>query len=325
MAYSRRSILVLATGALASSGPPGHAFAAAYPTRPLHLIVGFGPGGTPDIIARLVGKSLADRLGQQVIIENKPGVGTNLATEAVVAAPPDGYNLLLIAIPPTVTSPILYHASFDVLRDVTPVAVLGRNPQLVAVNLNFPPKTVAELITYAKAHPGTINIASTGTGNLSHLSEELFMMMSGTSMVHVPYRSAAAAQADLLSGRVQLMIDTVPALIQHVKAGSVRALAVTTKTRLAILPEVPTVAEAIPGFEVTGVAGIGAPNGTPTAIVDRLNKEINSILSDPDIVARFSQMGATVITGSPVDFRMLIANETEKWTKAIRYADIKPQ
>lgn len=324
MKLSRRKFLRLVVGTAALPAATHLAWALDYPTRPIHLIVGFGAGGTPDILARILGQSLSERLGQQVVIENRPGGGTNLASEIVVRAPPDGYTLLLMATP-NITNAIFYkNLSFDFMTDLVPVAAVNRVPQVMVVSPNFPVKTVLELIAYAKAHPGTINFASTGVGNLSHLSTELFKLMAKIDMVHVPYRSAAAAQTDLLSGRVQLMTDTLPALIDHVRSGRLRALAVTSLARSELLPDVPPVADCLPGFEVSGLAGIGAPKGTPASIIEKLNREIDAALNEAALKARFTQLGATVLPGTPADFHNQLISETEKWRKVISEANIRP-
>jgi len=324
MRPSRRGFLHLAAGAAALSAVSRFAWAQAYPMRPVHLIVGFGAGGTPDILARILGQSLSERLGQQLVIENRPGGGTNIASETVVRAAPDGYTLLLIATP-NITNAIFYDdLKFDLMTDLVPISGVSRVPQLMVVNPTFPVQTVPELIAYAKAHPGSINFASTGIGNISQLSAELFKLMTNVDMLHVPYRSAAAAQTDLLSGRVQLMIDTMPALIEHVRSGRLRALAVTSSARSQLLPDIQPVADFLPGFEVSGVAGVGAPRDTPRIIVEKLNREINGALEEPSLTARFTELGATALTGTPADFRKLLVDETEKWRRVISQANIKP-
>jgi len=301
------------------------AAAEVYPSRPVHLIVGFGPGGSPEIIARLVAQALSERLGQQFVVENRPGAGTTIATEAVVRASPDGYTLLLVTLP-NITSTMLYdHLSFNFMSDIVPIASINLLPQVMVVIPSLPVKTVAEFIAYAKANPGKINMASTGSGNLSHLSIELFKIMAGVDIVHVPYRGAGPAQIDLIGGRVEGMFDTIPALIAPVRAGRLRALAVTTAQRLAVLPDTPTVGETVPGFEVNGLVGVGAPKGTPAEIVDRLNMEINAVVADPQLQARFAELGANVRTGSPAEFGTFLAAEAEKWGKVIRTANIKAE
>jgi tripartite-type tricarboxylate transporter receptor subunit TctC len=301
------------------------AAAEVYPSRPVHLIVGFGPGGSPEIIARLVAQALSERLGQQFVVENRPGAGTTIATEAVVRASPDGYTLLLVTLP-NITSTMLYdHLSFNFMSDIVPIASINLLPQVMVVNPSLPVKTVAEFIAYAKANPGKINMASTGSGNLSHLSIELFKIMTGVDIVHVPYRGAGPAQTDLFGGRVEGMFDTIPALIAPVRAARLRALAVTTAQRLAVLPDTPTVGDTVPGFEVNGLVGVGAPKGTPAEIVDRLNMDINAVVADPRLQARFADLGANVRTGSPAEFGTFLAAEAEKWGKVIRTANIKAE
>jgi tripartite-type tricarboxylate transporter receptor subunit TctC len=325
MKLPRRRFLHLAAGAAALPTVSRIARAQSYPARPVRLIVGFGAGGTPDIGARLIGQLLSERLGQPFVIENRPGAGTNIATEAVMRAPPDGYTLLFVTTP-NLTNAILYDKlKFNFMSDITPVASVNRVPQVMVVHPSFPAKTIPEFIAYAKANPGKINMASTGTGNLSHLSGELFKMMAGVNLVHVPYRGAAPAQTDLLSGQVQVMIDTMPALVEHIRAGRLRALAVTIATRSEALPDLPSIGDFVPGFEVTGVAGVGAPKDTPAEIVNKLNMEINAVLADPKLKGRFADLGATVLAGSPADFGKLLLEETEKWGKVIRAANIKPE
>jgi tripartite-type tricarboxylate transporter receptor subunit TctC len=323
--FPRRRFLGLAASAAAYPLTQHTAHAETYPSRPVHLIVGFGPGGSPEIIARLIGQALSERLGQQFVIENRPGAGTTLATESVVRASPDGYTLLLVTMP-NITSSLLYeHLSFNFMADIAPIAITNMLPQVMVVNLAFPAKTVPELIAYAKANPGKINFASTGSGNLSHLSLELFKIMAGVNIVHVPYRGAGPAQTDILGGRVDGMIDTLPALIDPVRTGRVRGLAVTTAKRLEALPDLPTIGDFVPGFEVNGLIGIGAPRGTPSEIIESLNREINTALADPTLQARFADLGALVRTGSPTDFAQFLTSETEKWGKVIRTANIKAE
>jgi tripartite-type tricarboxylate transporter receptor subunit TctC len=286
------------------------------------VIVGFGPGGSPEIIARLVGQTLSEHLGQQFIIENRPGAGTTIATEAVIRSNPDGYTLLLVTLP-NVTSSMLYERlPFDFMSDVLPIASISLLPQVMVVNHNFPAKTIPEFIAHAKANPGKINMASTGSGNLSHLSIELFKIMAGVDIVHVPYRGAGPAQTDLLGGRIDGMFDTIPALIEPVRAGRLRGIAVTTKKRLAALPDLPTVDEFVRGFEVNGLIGMGAPKGTPADIVQRLNREINVAVAEPRVQARLADLGAVTFTGSPDDFTQFLAHESDKWGSVIRTAHI---
>ncbi len=323
MTLPRRGFLRLAAGTAAFPLMAPAARADVYPSRPVHLIVGFGPGGSPEIIARLIGQSLSERFGQQFVIENRPGAGTTIATEAVVRSNPDGYTLLLVTLP-NVTSGMLYERlPFDFMADIVPIASINLLPQVMVVNQNFPATSVAEFIAHAKANPGKVNMASTGSGNLSHLSIELFKILADVDIVHVPYRGAGPAQTDLLGGRVDGMFDTIPALIGPVREGRLRGLAVTTKTRLAALPDLPTVGDFVPGFEVNGLIGIGAPKAVPTEIVGKLNREINAVVADPKLQARFADLGAVSFTGSPEDFSGFLAQESDKWGRVIRSANIK--
>jgi tripartite-type tricarboxylate transporter receptor subunit TctC len=322
-ALPRRGFLHLAASLAAFPVMARAARAEVYPSRPVHLVVGFGPGGSPEIIARLVGQSLSERLGQQFVIENRPGAGTTIATEAVVRSSPDGYTLLLVTLP-NLTSGMLYERlPFDFMVDIVPIASINLLPQVMVVNQNFPAKTVPEFIANAKANPGKVNMASTGSGNLSHLSIELFKIMADVNIVHVPYRGAGPAQTDLLSGRVDGMFDTIPALIEPVRGGRLRGLAVTTKKRLAALPDLPTVGDSVPGFEVNGLIGVGAPKGTPTEIIGKLNRDINAAVADPKLRARLADLGAVTFTGSPADFSRFLAQESDKWGKVIRSANIR--
>jgi tripartite-type tricarboxylate transporter receptor subunit TctC len=327
MTLPRRVFLRLAAGAAACPVTAPFvlrlARADTYPARPVHVIVGFGPGGSPEIIARLVGQSLSEQLGQQFVIENRPGAGTTIATEAVVRSNPDGYTLLLVTLPNVTSSMIYERLPFDFMADITPIASINLLPQVMVVNQSFPAKTVPEFIARAKANPGKINMASTGSGNLSHLSIELFKILADVDIVHVPYRGAGPAQTDLLGGRVDGMFDTIPALIEPVRAGRLRGLAVTTRKRLAALPDLPTVGEFVPGFEVNGLIGVGAPKGTPPEVVNILNREINAVVADPKLQARFADLGALTFTGSPEDFSKFLAQENDKWGRVIRAAHIK--
>jgi tripartite-type tricarboxylate transporter receptor subunit TctC len=323
MTFQRRGVLRLLAAAAAAPVTARLAHADTYPGRPVHVIVGFGPGGSPEIIARLIGQTLSEHLGQQFIIENRPGAGTTIATEAVIRSNPDGYTLLLVTLP-NVTSSMLYERlPFDFMADVLPIASISLLPQVMVVNHNFPAKTVPEFIAYAKANPGKVNMASTGSGNLSHLSIELFKISAGVDIVHVPYRGAGPAQTDLLGGRIDGMFDTIPALIEPVRAGRLRGLAVTTKQRLAALPDLPTVGDFVPGFEVNGLIGMGAPKGTPPDIVLRLNREINAAVTEPRVQARLADLGAVTFTGSPDEFTQFLKHETDKWGNVIRTAHIK--
>jgi tripartite-type tricarboxylate transporter receptor subunit TctC len=325
MKLPRRTFLHLAADAAALPAASRFAWAEAYPTRPVRLVVGFPAGGTPDLFARLIGQWLSERLGQPFVIENRPGAGTNIGTETVVRAPPDGYTLLFVAAPNVINATLYENLNFNFIRDIAPVASVGGVPFIMVVNPLFPAKTVPEFIAYAKANPGKINMASTGTGNLTHVAGELFKMMAGVDMLHVPYRGEAPAQTDLLSGRVQVMFDPIPSSIGYVRTDKLRALAVASATRSEVLPDLPTVGDFVPGYEVSGVTGIGAPKSTPAAIIDKLNKEINAGLADAAMKARFADLGTTVVASLPADFGKLIAEETEKWAKVIKFAGIKPE
>ena len=325
MKLPRRKFLHLAASAAALPALPRVASALVYPTRPVHIIVGLPAGGTPDLFARLIGDWLSERLGQSFVIENRPGAATNIATELVAKAPPDGYTLLMVTTPNVINATLYPDLKFNFIRDIAPVASIGGVPFIMVVNPSFPAKTVLEFMAYAKSHPSQINVASSGTGNLTYMAAELFKMIGGVDMVQVPARGEAAAYSDLLSGRVQVMFGPIPSLIGYVQAGKVRALAVTTATRLDVLPDLAPVGDFVPGYEVSGTVGIGAPTGTRDEIITTLNKEINAGLTDSKIKARLAELGATVLVGSPADFGRLIADETEKWGKVIRAANIKPE
>jgi tripartite-type tricarboxylate transporter receptor subunit TctC len=323
MKLPRRQFLHLAAGAAALPAVSRVAWAQAYPSRPVRWIVGFAAGSPADVVARPIAQWLSDRLGQPVVIENRPGAGGNIATEAVAKAAPDGYTLLL-ANPANAINATLYDKlSFDFIRDTTPVAGLILFPNLMLVNPTVPAKAVPEFIAYAKANPGKINFASVGNGTVPHVAGELFNMMASVKMVHVPYRGGLPALTDLLSGQVQVYFATPAITIAHVKAGKLRALAVTTTKRLEELPDTPTVSDFLPGYEANVWFGVSAPRNTPTAIVDKLNTEINAALADPTHKARLADLGAAVLAGSPADFGKLIADETEKWGKVIRAINIK--
>jgi tripartite-type tricarboxylate transporter receptor subunit TctC len=325
MKLRRRNFLHLAAGAAALPGVSLFAWAQAYPSRPVRIVVPFAPGGSTDIIGRLIGQRLSERLGQQFIIENRPGAGSNVGTEAVVNAPPDGYTLLLVGASSAINVTLYEKLNFSFLHDIVPVAGIVSIPFIMAVSPSFPAKTVSEFIAYAKGNPGKVNIASGGNGTAGHLSGELFKMMAGVNMVHVPYRGEAAALTDLLGGEVQVMFATMPASIEYIKAGKLRSLAVTAATRLDALPNVPTVGDFLPGYEVSAWQGVGAPKNTPAEIIAKLNNEINTGLADPKLKVRLADLGGTVIAGSPADFGKLITDETEKWGKVIRAANIKPE
>jgi tripartite-type tricarboxylate transporter receptor subunit TctC len=324
MKLPRRNFLHLAAGASAVPAASRIARAQAYPWRPARIVVPFAAGGATDIIARLIGQWLSERLAQQFIIENRSGAGSNIGTEVVVNAPPDGYTLLLVGASSAINATLYDKLNFDFLRDITPVAGVISIPFIMAVNPSFPAKTVSEFIAYARANPGKVNMASGGNGTAGHLSGELFKMMAGVNMVHVPYRGEAPALTDMLGGHVQAMFGTMPASIEYVRAGKLRPLAVTSARRSELLPDLPTVGDFVPGYETSAWQGVGAPKSTPVEIIDRLNKEINAGLADPKIKARVADMGGTVLAGSPADFGKLIADETEKWSKVVKFSGAKP-
>jgi tripartite-type tricarboxylate transporter receptor subunit TctC len=299
------------------------AFAQTYPTRPVRIIVGQAAGSGSDIAARLLGQWLSERLGQPFVVENRPGAGGNIATEAVVRSPADGHTLLLVVSANTINATLYDKLSFVFLRDIAPVASIFRVPQVMAVNPSVPAKTVPEFIAFAKANPGKVNMASAGIGSVQHVAGELFKFMTGIDMIHVPYRGTTPALTDLLAGQAQVMFDVTPSSTPHIKAGRLRALAVTTATRADVLPEVPVMGDFVPGYEASAWLGFGAPKDTPASIIDVLNSEVNAGLADPMIKARFADLGATVLPGSPADFGKLIADETEKWGKVIRALNIK--
>ena len=326
MKLPRRTFLHLAAGAAALPAVSRVARAQAYPARPVHIIVGAAPSGTYDIMARLIGQWLSERLGQPFVIENRPGAGTTIGTEAVVKAPPDGYTLLLVGAAAVTSALLLYDKlNFNLIRDIAPVAAISREPHIMVVNPSVPAKTVPEFIAYAKGNPGKISMASGGMGTVGHLSGELFNMMTGVNIVHVPYRGLAPALTDLLGGQVQVTFASMASSIEYIRAGKLRALAMTTATRSEALPDIPTVAEFVPGYEASTWSGVGAPKATPAEIVEKLNKEVNAALADPKMKARLADLGGTVLAGSPADFGKLIAEDTEKWAKVIRAANIKPE
>ena len=324
MKLTRRKFLDLAAAAAALPVSARAASAQVYPARPVRIIVGFGPGGAPDIVSRLLGQWLSERLGQQFIIEVRSGAGSNIATEAVVKSPPDGYTLLMGGLPNAINATLYDQLNFNFIRDIAPVVGVVITVNLLLVNPSVEANTVPELIAYAKANPGKLNMASAGSGSAPHLAGELFKMMAGIDMVHVPYRGAGLALTDLIGGQVQLLVLSMLASIEHVRTGKLRALAVTSAKRSGVLPDVPTVAEFLAGYEATTWWGIGVPRYVPTEIVGRLNKEINAALADANMKRRLEDEGATVLGGSPADFERLIAEETEKWGKVIRDAHIKP-
>jgi tripartite-type tricarboxylate transporter receptor subunit TctC len=320
----RRRFLQLVASAAAVSGAPLVATSQeSYPTRPVRLLVGYAAGGPADTVARLTAQWLSERLGQQVVVENRVGAASNIAAEAVVRSPPDGYTLLYVTISNAVNATLYDKLSFDILRDIVPIASITSSPAVLEVNPSFPAQTVPEFIAYAKANPGKINMASAGPGSAPHLYTELFKMMTGVDVVQVHYRGSGPALPDLISGQVDAMFDPIASSISHIRAGKVRPLAVTTATRLEVLPDVPTVGDFVPGYEASGWYGIAAPKNTPAEIVARLNAEINAALADPRMRASFADVGTTVLPGSPADFGKLLADDTEKWGKVIRAANIK--
>jgi tripartite-type tricarboxylate transporter receptor subunit TctC len=324
MKLSRRQFLHLAAGAAALPAVSRIARAQAYPTRPVRIIVGTPAGGGLDIVARLVGQWLSERLGQPFVIENRPGAGTNIGTEVVVRAAPDGYTLLLIVTANAINATLYEKLNFNFVRDIAPVGTISREPYIMLVIPSFTAKTVPEFIAYAKANPGTINMASAGAGTGTHVAGELFKMMSGTNMQHVPYRGGAPVLTDLIGGQVQVYFGLISGSIEYVRAGKLRALAVTTASSSNALPDIPTMGDFLPGYEASAFYGVGAPKNTPAEIVDRLNKEINAAIADPKIRARLDDLASMALAGSPTDFGKHIADETEKWGKVIRAANIKP-
>jgi tripartite-type tricarboxylate transporter receptor subunit TctC len=325
MKLPRRSFLHLAAGAAALPAVPRIARAQVYPSRPVRIVVGFAAGGTSDIGARFIGQWLQERLGQAFVIENRPGAATNIATEMVVRAPPDGYTLLMAGPSSTINATLYDKLSFVFLRDIAPVASLFRQPQIMLAHPSVSAKTVPELIAYAKTNPGKITMASAGTGSSGHLAGELFKMRAGVNMLHVPYRGAGPALTDLLGGQVLTAVTGIAGSIEYVRSGKLRALAVTTTTRAEALPEVPAVSEFLPGFEAGDLLGVCAPKNTPAEIVGQLNKEINAALADSKLKARFADLGGTALALAPAEYGKLLADETEKWGKVIQAANIKPE
>jgi tripartite-type tricarboxylate transporter receptor subunit TctC len=323
MQPSRRRILHLAASAAVWPVIASPARAQSYPTRPVRLIMPLPAGSTPDIYARMIAELLTTRLGQPVVVENRTGGSGSVGTELVVRATPDGYTLLFVTAPNVINATLFKDLKYNFIRDTVPVASIGGSPFVMVVNPSFPAKTVPEFIAYAKANPGKINVGSTGNGNLTHMAAELFKMMAGVDMLHVPYNGETAAQADLLSDRVQVMFDPVPSSIGYIKSDKLRALAVTSTTPMDLLPGLPTVAQFMPGYEVTGVTGISAPKDTPADIIDTLNKAVNTVLADPKLKARFADLGSVEVIGTPADFGKIVAEETEKWAKVIEFGHIK--
>jgi tripartite-type tricarboxylate transporter receptor subunit TctC len=324
MKRQRRQFLHLVAGAAALPALSRLAAAQTYPTRPVRVIVGFASGQAIDIVTRIVGQSLSERLGQQFVIENRPGAGGNVGTEAVVRASPDGYTLLAVGSNNMINATLYKDLPFDFIRDIAPVASIYRVPQVMEVNPAFSARTVPEFITYAKANPGKVNFASAGVGSVAHVTGELFKMMAGVNMLHIPYRGAAPALTDLLAGRVHVMFDNMPSSIEYIRAAKLRPLAVTAMSRLEGLPDIPPIGEFLPGFETSAWAGIGAPKNTPGEIIDKLNLAINATLADPRIKARFADLGGAVFALSPTAYAKRLAEETEKWAKVVKFSGVKP-
>jgi tripartite-type tricarboxylate transporter receptor subunit TctC len=320
---SRRTTICLVASALLAMASLGSASALDYPTRPVRFVVGFPPGGATDILARLIGQRLSEKLGQQFVIENKPGAGNNIGTEAVVNAEPDGYTLLLVNPANYINTSLYTNLRFNFVRDITPVASFNRVPNVMTVNKDVPATNVAEFIAYVKANPGKVNMASSGNGTSVHLSGEMFMAMTGVKMQHVPYRGAAPAITDMLGGQVQVIFDNMPSIIQHIRAGSLRALGVTTAERSPQLPDVQAIAETVPGYESSALFGMGAPKNTPKEIVEKLNREVNAILAEPEMKQRLVELGGEPLIQSPDAFGEMIKAETEKWKKVVEFAGLK--
>jgi tripartite-type tricarboxylate transporter receptor subunit TctC len=319
---SRRSLL--AAGAAFAMSPGSAVAQGAYPSRPVRLMVAFAAGQSIDILARLVGQWLSERLGQQFVIENRPGAGGNIATELVVRAAPDGYTMIVLGANNAINASLYENMTFDVLKDIVPVAGIYRVRQAMVVNPTFPVKTIPEFIAYAKANPGKINFGSGGPGSVAHASGELFKMMTGIQMQHVPYRGAPQALTDLMGGQVHVIFDNLPTSIEHIKTGRLRALGVSSPTRLEALPDIPAIAEFAPGYETTAFAGLGAPKGTPQDIIDKLNAEVNAGLADPKVKARIIELGGLPLVVTPAGFGKFLAEETEKWTKVVKFSGAKP-
>jgi len=323
MTIKRRQFLSLAGAAVATPFVPRLGHAQGWPNKQIHLIVGYTPGGSADITGRLIAQRLQEKLGQNVIVENRPGGGTNIATEAVINAPPDGNMLLLVAPANAINASLYEKLNHNFMRDVTPIAGLIRFPNVVIVNNNVPVKTIPELIAYAKANPDKLSMASSGNGSTIHMSGELFKMMTGVKMTHVPYRGSAPALTDMVGGQVQVMFDNIPTSAEFVKTGKLRGLATTGAQRSEVLPDLPIVADFLPGYEATSWYGLAGPKGTPNEIVQRLNTEVQGILADPKVKARFSELGAIMLPGTPAEFGKLVADETEKWAKVVKFAGAK--
>ena len=325
MTLPRRRFLHLAAGAAALQAIPRMAWAQTYPARPVHLIVGYAAGGAADIAARLMCQWLSDRMGQQFILENRPGAGTNIGTEMAVRAAPDGHTLLLISMANAINASLYDNLNFNFIRDIASVGGMMRLPQVMVINRDVPAKTIAEFIDYAKANPGKLNMGSSGIGTSVHLAGELFMALTGVKMTHVPYRGTATAFTDLIAGQIQVMFPAISSSIEYIKAGTLRGLAATTAARLDVLPDMPAMGEAVPGYEASAWYGLGVPKGTSAAIVERLNTEMNAGLADPNIKARFAELGVPVLSTSPAEFGKLVVDETEKWAKVVKLSGAKAQ
>jgi tripartite-type tricarboxylate transporter receptor subunit TctC len=325
MTVISRIVLHLATVAAVACATPQSALALDYPTKPVRLIVGVAPGGANDTVARVVAQALSERLGQPVVVENRPGAGGNIGLEAAANAPPDGYTLLFATSANALSVAFYDKANVNFARDIAPVTSLVRGPLIMEVNPSFPAKTIPEFIAYAKANPGKINMASAGIGNTTHVAGELFMMLTGTKFTHVPYRGGAPAVTDLISGQVQVYFDGVSGSLDHVRSGRLRALGVTTAERADVLPNVPSIAEFVPGYEAGGWYGIGVPRNAPAEVVDKLNREINASLADPKLKTRLADLGYATTGSSPAEFGSMIAREIEKWVKVLKFAGIKPE
>jgi len=323
MKLPRRRILHLAASAAALPALPRFAWAQSYPSRPVRIIVGTPAGGGIDIAARLIAQALSERLGQQFYVENRPGAGTNTGAELVVRAAPDGYMLFLVSAANAINATLYETLNFNFIRDIAPVASIARVPQVMEVNPSVPVRTVPEFIAHAKANPGKLNMASAGSGSVQQVAGELFKMMTGVDMVHVPYKGAGPALVDLLGGQVQVMFDTTPGSIEHIRAGKLRALAVTTASRSGALPELPTVGDFVPGYEASQWYGLGAPRTTPSEVIDKLNKEVNAVLADPKFRARLAEVGGTPLAGTTADFGKLIVDDTDKWGKVVKFSGAK--
>ena len=319
MTLTRRRLVQLA-GGIAALAMPSLVFAADYPTRPVHVIVGFPPGGSADIVARIIAQALSERLGQPFIVDNRSGAGSNLGTEVVARAEPDGYTLLSVSVANAINPTLYRKLNYDYMRDFAPIASIDVVPNVMDVSLSVAAKTVPEFIAYAKANPGKVIMGSGGIGSSPHVCGELFMMMTGVKMVHVPYRGVAPATTDLLAGRVQVLFDTLPASMANIKAGKVRALAVTTKNRVPVLPDVPAMDEFVPGYEATSFHGLAAPKGTPPEIIDKLNKAVNDALADATVKKRLSDLGGTVLAGTPANFGEFMAREIDKWGNVVKFS-----